>query len=150
VIELRDQFDLPGMKILQFAFTSPDNKFLPHNYLTTNCVTYTGTHDNDTALGWFETAPENELNFARHYLDCNPCEGSDPSQGFPWKLVRAAWGSVAVFAVAPMQDLLGLGTEARMNYPSKLGGNWSWRISAEDLSAELQGKLREINYLFRR
>jgi 4-alpha-glucanotransferase len=158
VIELRDQFDLPGMKILQFAFTGPDNKFLTHNYLTTNCVAYTGTHDNDTALGWYETAPDHERDFAQRYLDCYPCEGSHPSsapqdrttQGFPWKLIRAAWRSVAVFALAPMQDLLGLGTDARMNYPSKLGGNWSWRMSAEDMSTDLQGRLREINYIYRR
>lgn len=150
VIELRDQFDLPGMKILQFGFTGPDNKFLPHNYPTTNCVAYTGTHDNDTARGWFETAPEDERDFARRYLDCELSDGSGNSHGFPWNLARAAWGSVAVFALAPMQDLLGLGTEARMNYPSKLGGNWSWRMSKEQLSPELQEQLREINYLYRR
>jgi 4-alpha-glucanotransferase len=150
VIELRDQFDLPGMKILQFAFSGPDNKFLPHNYSTSNCVVYTGTHDNDTAWGWFETAPENERVFARRYLACDPCERSDSSQGFPWSLVRAAWGSVAVFAIAPMQDLLSLGTEARMNFPSKLGGNWSWRLRDHQLSPKLQEQLREINYLYRR
>jgi 4-alpha-glucanotransferase len=150
VIELRDQFGLPGMKILQFGFTGPDNKFLPHNYLTTNCVAYTGTHDNDTAVGWFVTAPEHELDFARRYLDCDPCNGSGAGHGFPWKLVRAAWGSVAVFAVAPMQDLLGLGTEARMNFPSKLGGNWSWRLLESQLSPELQGRVQEINHLYRR
>lgn len=143
VIELRDQFDLPGMKILQFGFSGPDNKFLPHNYPTTNCVAYTGTHDNDTARGWYETAPENECDFARRYLDT---DGSN----FPWELIRAAWGSVAVFAAAPMQDLLGLGSEARMNFPSKLGGNWSWRLLDHQLSPELQAQLREINDLYRR
>jgi 4-alpha-glucanotransferase len=143
VIELRDQFDLPGMKILQFAFSGPDNKFLPHNFPAYNCVAYTGTHDNDTARGWFETAPEHELDFARRYLET---DGSD----FPWELTRAAWGSVAVFAIAPMQDLLGLGSEARMNFPSKLGGNWSWRVLDEQLSEELQGRLKDLNYLFRR
>lgn len=143
VIELRDQFDLPGMKILQFAFSGPDNKFLPHNFLTSNCVVYTGTHDNDTARGWFETAPEEERDFARRYLETS---GND----FPWELTRAAWGSVAVFAIAPLQDLLGFGSEARMNFPSTLGGNWSWRVLEEQLSLELQAKLQEINYLYRR
>ena len=143
VIELRDQFDLPGMKILQFGFSGPDNKFLPHNYPTTNCVAYTGTHDNDTARGWYETAPENERDFACRYLD-------NDGNHFPWELTRAAWGSVAVFVVAPMQDLLGLGPEARMNFPSKLGGNWSWRLLDHQLSPELQGQLRELNYLYRR
>lgn len=143
VIELRDRFDLPGMKILQFAFSGPDNKFLPHNYLTSNCVAYTGTHDNDTARGWFESAPENECDFARRYLDT---DGSN----FPREITRAAWGSVAVFAIAPMQDVLGLGSEARMNFPSKLGGNWSWRLQEHEMSSELQAQLREINYLYRR
>jgi 4-alpha-glucanotransferase len=142
VIELRDQFNLPGMKILQFAFSGPDNVFLPHNY-PANCVTYTGTHDNDTARGWYESAPEHERDFARRYLDT---DGSD----FPWELTRAAWASVAVYAIAPMQDLLGLGTEARMNFPSTLGGNWSWRLSGDELSQELQGRLRELNYLYMR
>lgn len=142
VIELRDQFNLPGMKILQFAFSGPDNVFLPHNY-PANCVTYTGTHDNDTARGWYESAPEHERDFARRYLDS---DGSD----FPWELTRAAWASVAVYAIAPMQDLLGLGTEARMNFPSTLGGNWSWRLSEDALSQELQERLRELNYLYLR
>ena len=142
VIELRDQFDLPGMKILQFAFSGPDNNFLPHNYAS-NCVTYTGTHDNDTARGWYEAAPEHERDFARRYLE------TDGSR-FAWELTRAAWASVAVYAMVPMQDLLGLGTEARMNFPSTLGGNWSWRLSRDEMSGELQGRLRELNYLYRR
>ena len=142
VIALRDQFELPGMKILQFAFSDPDNNFLPHNY-PVHCVTYTGTHDNDTARGWYETAPEHERDFARRYLYT---DGSN----FSWELTRAAWASVAVYAIAPMQDLLGLGTEARMNFPSKLGGNWGWRMSGDELSQDLQGRLRELNYLFLR
>jgi 4-alpha-glucanotransferase len=142
VIELRDRFDLPGMKILQFAFSGPDNNFLPHNYLA-NCVTYTGTHDNDTARGWYDVAPEHERDFARRYLDT---DGSN----FAWELTRAAWASVAVYAIVPMQDLLGLGTEARMNFPSTLGGNWAWRLSKDEMSTELQGRLRDLNYLYRR
>jgi 4-alpha-glucanotransferase len=142
VIELRDQFELPGMKILQFAFSGAENPFLPHNY-PTNCVTYTGTHDNDTANGWYETAPDGERDFAHRYLET---DGSN----FAWDLVRAAWSSVAVYAIAPMQDLLGLGTEARMNFPSTLGGNWSWRLDASALSDQLGDKLRELNYLYRR
>ena len=142
VIELRDQFNLPGMKILQFGFSGPDNAFLPHNY-PSHCVTYTGTHDNDTARGWYEAAPDHERDYARRYLET---DGSN----FPWDLVRTAWSSVAVYAVAPMQDLLGLGTEARMNYPSKLGGNWGWRLMPDALSRELQDRVRELNYLYRR
>ena len=142
VIELRDQFDLPGMKILQFAFSGPDNPFLPHNY-SANCVAYTGTHDNDTARGWYESAPAHEQDFARRYL-------ATDGENFPWDLVRAAWGSVAVYAVAPMQDLLGLGNEARMNFPSTLGGNWCWRLESSDLTDELRGRLKDLNYLYLR
>ena len=142
VIVLRDQFDLPGMKILQFGFSGPDNAFLPHNY-PSHCVSYTGTHDNDTARGWYETASEHERDFARRYLDTD-------GNNFAWELVRAGWASVAVYALAPMQDLLGLGTEARMNFPSTLGGNWSWRLLPDELSRELQERVRELNYLYRR
>ena len=149
VFELRDQFNLPGMKIFQFGFTGPDNLFLPHLY-PTHCVCYTGTHDNDTSRGWYESAPEHERNFAKRYLDIHPCEGSEPSQRFAWELVRAAWASVAVYAIAPLQDLLGLGTEARMNYPSKLGGNWRWRFETSALTGDLRDRLGELNYLYQR
>src|SRR6185503_20565694 len=101
--ELRDHFNLPGMKILQFGFTEPKDPFLPHNY-TSNCVAYTGTHDNDTVRGWYATAPGHETDYARRYLKT---DGSD----IAWDMVRAVWSSVAVYAVAPMQDLLSLGTE---------------------------------------
>jgi 4-alpha-glucanotransferase len=142
VVELRDRFELPGMKILQFSFSGPDNKFLPHN-LPTNCVIYTGTHDNDTSRGWYETSPEAEKDFARRYLRV---DGSD----IAWDLIRAAWSSVAVFAITPIQDLLNLGTEARMNFPSRLGGNWEWRIKDDDLHGGLQARVRELNWLYLR
>jgi 4-alpha-glucanotransferase len=142
VIALRDTFKLPGMKILQFGFSGPDNAFLPHN-ITSNFVVYTGTHDNDTAIGWFATAPENERDFALRYLDTTPVD-------FASQLIRAAWASRANFALAPMQDMLGLGTEARMNFPGKLGGNWRWRMPSDALTDELQMHLRELNYLFLR
>jgi 4-alpha-glucanotransferase len=106
-------------------------------------VTYTGTHDNDTARGWYEIAPEHERDFARRYL---ATDGED----FAWKLVRAAWSSVAVYAIAPLQDLLGFGTEARMNYPSTLGGNWTWRVDEEALSDELRDRLGDLNYIYHR
>jgi 4-alpha-glucanotransferase len=142
VEELRDRFHLPGMKILQFGFTGPDNPFLPHNY-SSNCVAYTGTHDNDTVSGWYETAPEHERDFARRYLGTN-------GDNVAWDLIRSVWCSVAVYAVAPMQDLLALGGEARMNFPSKLGGNWEWRMSESDMSETLANRLREINQLYLR
>ena len=142
VVALRDEFRLPGMKILQFGFVSPKDPFLPHNY-PANCVAYTGTHDNDTALGWFASAPEEERDFALRYLNS---DGSD----FAWDLIRAVWSSVAVYAVTPMQDLLSLGTEARMNYPSRLGGNWEWRLKEEDMSEPLAKRLGEFNELYLR
>lgn len=142
VEKLRDDFNLPGMRILQFGFDKAKNPFLPHNYIP-NCVAYTGSHDNDTALGWYASAPEHEKDFARRYLRV---DGSD----FAWDLIRAIWSSVAVYAVTPMQDALSLGTEARMNFPSKLGGNWEWRMREEDMSDALAGRLRELNELYLR
>jgi 4-alpha-glucanotransferase len=142
VTALLDEFGLPGMRVLQFGFTGPENLFLPHNYVQ-NCAAYTGTHDNDTARGWFNTAPDEEREFALHYLNT---DGSD----FAWDLIRAVWSSVADIAVAPIQDLLNLGGEARMNFPSTLGGNWEWRMKEEDLSPSLAEKVRELNWLYLR
>ena len=142
VVELRDEFNLPGMKILQFGFDKPHNPFLPHNYVS-NCVAYTGTHDNDTARGWFESAPQDEREFSLRYMDSHP-------DRFVWDLIRAIWSSVAVYSLTTMPDLLNLGTEARMNFPSKLGGNWEWRMQEKDLNDELASSLRELNELFLR
>ena len=142
VTVLRDQFGLPGMKILQFAFSGPDNPFLPHSY-PQNCVVYTGTHDNDTSRGWYETAPENEKDFARRYLGI---DGAD----FPWDLIRAAWRSTAVYALAPMQDFLNLGSQARFNYPSRLGGNWEWRMTEASINEELKERIRDLNWIYQR
>ncbi len=142
VVDLRDSFHLPGMKILQFGFNSPADPFLPHNY-SSNCVAYTGTHDNDTVCGWLETAPEKEREFALQYLNT---DGSN----FAWSMVRAVWSSVAVYAIAPMQDLLGLGGEARMNFPSRLGGNWDWRMAEEDISQDLADRIKDLNELYYR
>ncbi|MEO5887691.1 MAG: 4-alpha-glucanotransferase [Anaerolineales bacterium] len=142
VVAMRDEFKLPGMKILQFGFSSPKDPFLPHNY-PSHCVAYTGTHDNDTACGWFESAPESERKFALRYLKS---DGTD----FAWDLMRGVWSSVATYALAPMQDLLSLGTEARMNFPSRLGGNWDWRMQASELNQGLANRMRELNELYYR
>lgn len=143
VIELRDSLELPGMKILQFAFqTDPNDPFLPHNY-PRNCVAYTGTHDNDTTVGWYHSAPEKERDFARRYLARS---GDD----IAWDFIRVVWSSAAAFAVAPMQDFLSLGNEARMNLPGKLGGNWAWRLRPEALSEWLVSRIRETNFLYGR
>lgn len=142
VIELRDSFDLPGMRIFQFGFGSPQDPFLPHNYVR-NCVAYTGTHDNDTVLGWYKSAPKSEQKLARNYLDAT-------GRTLPWAMIRSLWASVANAVVAPMQDLLSLGTEARMNFPGKLGGNWAWRVLDDQLTDELQAKLLEFNTIYSR
>jgi 4-alpha-glucanotransferase len=142
VIELRDTLGLPGMKIFQFAFSGPDNPFLPHHY-PQNCVVYTGTHDNDTALGWYRTCPHNERDFYHRYL------GRD-NANVPGDMIRAIWSSVAVFAIAPLQDFLGMGTEGRMNFPGKVGGYWAWRMDDSHLNDWLMGRLKELNWMYER
>ncbi len=137
VFELRDQFNLPGMKILQFAFSDDNNPFLPHHY-PENCVAYTGTHDNDTAQGWYASAPEENRDYARRYMSV---DGRD----IAWDLIRTLWHSRADMVLAQMQDFLNLGTEARMNYPGRLGGNWDWRMNAEALTKPLVERLRQLN-----
>jgi len=143
VVALRESLGLPGMKVLVFAFSSdPDNPFLPHNY-EQNCVVYTGTHDNDTASGWYRRVSEKERSFYRKYL---AREGSNVA----WDLIRACWASVAVFALAPMQDFLALGNEGRMNYPGNPSGNWSWRMPPEALTDKLALSIQELNFLYSR
>ena len=142
VVELRDAFNLPGMRILQFGFGSPTDAFLPHNYVR-NCVVYTGTHDNDTVKGWYKTAPKAEKQFCLKYLDTSAAKLSDA-------MVRAIWSSVANVVVAPLQDLLGLGTEGRMNFPGKPAGNWTWRMPVGAVSDDLRDGLLEMNTLYDR
>ena len=143
VVDLRDSFGLPGMKILQFAFEAePADPFFPHNYVQ-NCVVYTGTHDNDTARGWYERVSDKGKDMYRRYM---ARDGKDVS----WDMIRACWGSVAAFSLAPMQDFLSLGNEARMNYPGTLGGNWAWRMPVGATTPVLQGRIMEINYLYDR
>jgi 4-alpha-glucanotransferase len=125
VVALRDQFNLPGMRVLQFAFGDRDNPHLPHNYLP-NCIAYTGTHDNDTSAGWFASLTPKQRDKVRSYL----CDADEhPARA----MIRAAWGSVANLAIAPLQDVMGLGSEARMNYPGTAVGNWRWRMGDGDL-----------------
>ncbi|MBP1702951.1 MAG: malQ [Chloroflexi bacterium] len=143
VVELRDHFGLPGMKVIQFGFTfGPLDPFLPHNHVK-NCVAYTGTHDSDTARGWYDRVSEQEKDFFRRYL---ARDGHDAA----WDMIRAVWMSVADIAIAPMQDFLGLGNEARMNYPGNPSGNWNWRMPAMALNTTLLNRLKEINYLYAR
>lgn len=140
---LRDGSGFPGMKILQFAFGGDQNSaFLPHNY-TTNCVVYTGSHDNETTLGWYQAAGAAERDHARRYL---ARDGHD----IVWDMVRAAHSSVAVMSVIPMQDLMSLANEARMNFPGRTGGYWAWRYTPHMLTDMIIDRLRELTKLYDR
>ena len=141
---LRDQFNLPGMKVLQFAFSSDGSDlFLPHNF-THNCVVYSGTHDNDTTRGWYESSSiERERDFARRYL------GRD-GRDIAWDLIRLAFSSVADMAVVPLQDVLNLGTQARMNLPGRASGNWGWRFAWSQINDGMRERLKEMAMLYGR
>ncbi len=134
----------PGMKVLQFAFDPrEESDYLPHNY-TQNSIVYTGTHDNHTVAGWTGNIPAEELAFAKKYFKM------DREEGFPWGMIRGAWSSVSKVAVAPMQDFLELGDEARMNIPSTLGENWDWRMEKHHLSEALARRIYDINRTYGR
>lgn len=144
VEDLRDRFGFPGMKILQFAFGSDNkNPYLPCNF-PHNCVVYSGTHDNDTTLGWFERASDYERGRLEQYMGCFS------ASGVHWDLIRLALNSVADLAIIPLQDVLGLGSEARMNSPGLADGNWGWRYQADALTEEIRVKLREMTRLSNR
>lgn len=138
VDRLRERYGLPGMKVLQFGLeggaSSPD---LPHLY-PENCAAYTGTHDNNTSRGWFSQSSSEVQSFTRAYLAC-------ADEGIVWAMLRAIWGSRAGWSIAPMQDFLGLGEEARMNYPGTSTGNWRWRMDPGALSLKLANEVRALN-----
>lgn len=143
VEELRDTFDLPGMKILEFAFGSSEaNDYLPHNY-PKNCVVYTGTHDNDTIVSWFRELKEDDRKYVLNYLNSN---GSDIN----WAFIRLAWASVANTAIVPMQDLLGLDSSGRMNLPGTTVNNWIWRARSSDFSDQVAEKLAHLTQIYGR
>lgn len=140
---LRDRFGFPGMKILQFAFGSDaSNPYLPHN-ISANAVVYTGTHDNDTSFGWWQSLNRSDRAKVRAYLG-----GS--GRNMPWDLTRLAMASVARLCIMPVQDLLGLDTSGRMNTPGVADGNWGWRLSPKALTPELAGKLAEMTAIYGR
>jgi len=140
---LRLAIDAPGMAVLHFAFGgAAENEYLPHN-LQPGCVIYTGTHDNDTTCGWYDSVDDE----VRHHLRCYlGCDGND----IAWDLIRAALRSVAETTMIPVQDLLSLGSGARMNQPAQTGGNWAWRFREGALGDDLTGRLRELTRLFGR
>jgi len=134
----------PGMKVLQFAFGGgPDNPYQPHNFHDPNCVVYSGTHDNDTTIGWFATLDDGERARALRYLGT---DGSD----IAYDLIRLALASTAKTAIVPLQDVLALGSEARMNTPGATGSSWSWRVRAEQLEPACADRLAELTELYGR
>jgi 4-alpha-glucanotransferase len=154
VISLRDTFDFPGMRILQFAFsTDSTNKDLPHNYVR-NTVVYTGTHDNDTAVGWFRSdtggssvrSAEQVERERRYCLDYLGTDGAEIN----WDFIRALYASSGDTALVPLQDVLGLGSVARMNTPATMSGNWGWRFRDGDLSEDVSARLRRLTETYGR
>ncbi len=143
---LRDKFNFPGIKIMQFAFgTGMEEKFLPHNYIN-NCVVHTGSHDNDTTKSYFDIEKGNDNDIYEHAQKYLNYYGND----IVGELIRVAYASVADSVVIPMQDILRLGNEARMNFPGKLGGNWCWRFTWTQVPYELQFHYREMAKLYER
>jgi 4-alpha-glucanotransferase len=143
VNKLRDEFGIAGMKILQFAFGGDaQNHDLPHNYIS-NCVAYTGTHDNDTTVGWWRSIKVSEREFCKKYLNSDGKE-------INWDLIRTAWASVADTAITPMQDILGIGSEGRMNLPATTVNNWQWRMKKDAIRPEHVKRLRSLSEIYGR
>ena len=144
VHQLLKDSGLPGMKVLEFAFDSREpSNYLPHTY-SANCVCYAGTHDNATIMGWKEEADPDDIDMAVRYL------GLNDEEGFNWGILRGGMSSVADLFVAQMQDYLGLGSEARMNVPGVLGGNWQWRLEKGQIGADLAEKIAETARIYGR
>ena len=149
VRQLVRESGFPGMKVLEFAFDSRDsgsaNDYLPHNYIE-NCVAYTGTHDNETLAGWFDSITESEQNLARRYM----CDMHTPKDELHKSFIALAMRSGAKYCIIPMQDYLGLDNSCRMNKPSTIGVNWRWRVTQEQLSVSLQSDMLETARLYGR
>lgn len=142
VEKLRDDNGLLGMKVLQFAFSDASNAYLPHNYLP-NSVVYTGTHDNDTILGWFTSLSKQEKSFLQDYIVMS-------NEGIAWDLIRLAYSSPAVLAITTLQDVLSLGSDSRMNTPNQASGNWQWRFKFSDISEGTIEQLKKMVQIYGR
>ena len=146
VFQMVEESGFPGMKVLEFAFSADgESIYLPYHYQE-NCIVYTGTHDNDTLQGWYGSMPSWEREFSKRYLG----NGHTPREEIHWDFIRAALGSRARLAVIPMQDYLGLGSEARMNEPSTLGNNWKWRLLPGQFDRALREKCRDLAWVYGR
>lgn len=142
---LREHFHFPGMKVLQFAFDSTgEGDFLPHRFQSPNCICYTGTHDNDTTRGWFSSLREDCRNKVLAYT-CT----QDPTK-LSHGLIRSCMASIAAYSIFPLQDVLNLGSDARMNYPGKASGNWNWRFKKDAHTEDLAKELKDLSILYGR
>lgn len=145
VVALKEAFDFPGMKILQFSFgKGAEDRFLPHNY-EKDSVVYTGTHDNDTTVGWYINSLKTQPEAVDQMKEYFGVKGETSPEFVCWKLIEVAYSCKSVIAIVPMQDLLCLGSEARMNIPSTIGGNWGWRLQKGQISEEMQNRQRELS-----
>ncbi len=146
VYELRDKFNFPGMKILQFAFGKDgEKKFLPHNHIK-NCVVYTGSHDNDTILGWWNSIQDDRTDTKEFFITYSGSDQKDICKD----MIRLAYSSVADIVIIPLQDFLRLGSEARMNFPGRPEGNWSWRFNWNQITEELKNEIMTFVEIFER
>ena len=144
VEKLRKRFNFPGMRVLQFAFDAMDEStFLPHNFTSPHCACYTGTHDNDTTLGWYESISNEAKDRIRRYMNTD-------GNAIHWDFIRTCLGTIATYAIFPLQDILGLRSEARMNIPGTAMNNWKWRYRQDVLTDEVAAKLLELSKLYGR
>ena len=145
VVKLVKDTGYPGMKLMQFAFDSREgSNYLPHTY-DKNCVVYTGTHDNDTIKGWYKTISDEDKEYAKQYLNY-----SDNEADIHWNFIKATLATVANLAIIPIQDYLGLDSEARINVPSTLGTNWKWRMVKDDINDDLLEKIKLLTLIYER
>jgi 4-alpha-glucanotransferase len=146
VLELVKKTGYPGMKVLEFAFDSREKRdYMPHTY-DKNCIVYTGTHDNETLSGWYKNLKAEDKQLVNDYLDIEAGKDKDVH----WKLIRLALSSAANLAIIPVQDYLGLGSQARINKPSTVGSNWRWRLLGNEMTDELVEKIRKVTKIYGR
>lgn len=143
VIKLRKELSLAGMKILEFAFDDFKNDYLPHNYESVNYVVYTGTHDNDTVLGWYSSLDEKSSDIVRRYMNVS-------GQDICWDMIRLCFSTIAKYAIIPIQDLMCLGSESRMNLPGSAKGNWQFRFEKEMLKEDMAKGLLYLSKVYNR
>ena len=145
VRKLLDETGFPGMKVLQFAFDGTGkSEYIPHNFKNSNCVCYTGTHDNETLLGWIDSLEPDNLKYVKRYFRVRN------SKDIPEEMIRCAWSSTANLAIAQIQDFLSSPASSRMNTPSTLGGNWEFRTVNSDFGSRLSKHINELNAIYNR